>query len=357
MAVQIHELLAFAVESGASDIHLSAGETPSLRVEGEIRRLDTEKLTADEMLRMAYSIMNEKQKSIFETEKEIDFSVGLDGLARFRVNVYSHVRGVGMVLRLIPHKILSLDELGSPRVLRRIAETRRGLVLVTGPTGSGKSTTLAAMVDHINASRNAHILTVEDPLEFIHTPKNCIINQREVGGHTNSFTRALKSALREDPDVILVGELRDLETISLALTAAETGHLVFGTLHTNSAPETVDRLIDVFPPEQQQQIRVQLASSLMAVISQVLERPANRQGRIALHEILIVTPAVRNLIREGKSHQVPSIMQTSKGEGMQTMSEACRRAVDAGHLTRQQAENITNDPHLFDKPSAGLGRA
>ena len=348
MAVQIHELLSFAVESGASDIHVSAGESPCLRVEGEVRRLDSEMLSADDMMRMAYSIMNEKQKSTFETDRELDFSVGLDGLARFRVNVYNQVRGVGMVLRIIPHEVLTLDDLKAPRVLRNIAEMRRGLVLVTGPTGSGKSTTLAAMVDHINKGRHAHILTIEDPVEFVHTPKNCIINQREVGVHTSSFSRALRSALREDPDVILVGELRDLETIGLALTAAETGHLVFGTLHTNSAPETVDRLIDVFPSTQQQQIRVQLAASLMAVVSQVSERPADKKGRIALHEILMVNPAVRNLIREAKSYQIPSVMQTSRGDGMQTMAESCKKAVTDGMLTRQQAMNITNDPHLFD---------
>ena len=348
MAIKIQELLSFAVQSGASDIHLSAGEIPGLRIEGEVRRLDLEPLTPDDAMRMAYSVMNEKQKALFENESELDFSIGVEGMARFRINVFQQVRGVGMVLRLIPHEVWSLQKLGGPGVLHRIADFHRGLVLVTGPTGSGKSTTLAAMVDHINSHRHSHILTIEDPVEFVHRPKNCIINQREVGSHTTSFSRALKSGLREDPDVILVGELRDLETISLALTAAETGHLVFGTLHTNSAPETVDRLIDAFPSGQQQQIRVQLSTSLMAVVSQTLVRPLNKTGRIALYEILMVNAAVRNLIRENKSFQIPSFMQTSKGEGNQTMAEACRAAVEQGLLTRQQAHGITMDKSLVD---------
>jgi len=347
MSVHIYELLSFAVQSGASDIHLAAGEVPALRIEGEIRRLDQEPLTADQAKSMAYAIMNEKQKAIFENELELDFSIGQKGMGRFRVNVFNSVRGVAMVLRLVPEKVWTLKDLDGPKVFRRIADLTRGLVLVTGPTGSGKSTTLAAMIDHINSTRQQHILTIEDPVEFVHKPKRCVINQREVGQHSLSFAAALRSALREDPDVILVGELRDLETISLALTAAETGHLVFGTLHTNSAPETVDRLIDVFPAGQQQQIRIQLSTSLMAVISQSLVKPVHRPGRVALFEVLMANPAVRNIIRENKTHQLPSVMQTGKGDGMITMGDAAKIKVEKGFLTRQQAIMVANDPNLF----------
>ena len=348
MAIRMHELLTFAVKSGASDIHLSSGEIPAMRIDGEVRRLDAAALTNDEAKRLAYSVMNEKQKTRFEKEWDIDFSIGLKGLARFRVNIFHQTRGVGMVLRQIPSKVLTLEQIRAPKIFERIASFKKGLVLVTGPTGSGKSTTLAAIIDYINQNRSEHILTVEDPVEFVHEPQRCIINQREVGAHTKSFSNALRAALREDPDVILVGELRDLETISLALTAAETGHLVFGTLHTNSAPETVDRLIDVFPHEQQAQVRTMVSAALNAVISQTLVKPATGKGRLALHEILIVNPAVRNLIRENKLFQIPSIMQTSKGEGMQTMADACKNAVRRGQLTRHQAIQITNDPKMFD---------
>ena len=246
MSVKIDQLLTFAVEHKASDIHLAAGEVPAVRIDGEIRRLELPMLGRDDAKRLAYSIMNQKQKTRFESDLEIDFSVGLKGLARFRVNVFTQSRGVGLVLRQIPTKVLTLDEINAPKVFKRIAEMRKGLVLVTGPTGSGKSTTLAAIIDHINTSRSEHILTVEDPIEFVHSPAKCVINQREAGSHTKSFAAALRSALREDPDVILVGELRDLETVSLAMTAAETGHLVFGTLHTNSCPETIDRIVPRF---------------------------------------------------------------------------------------------------------------
>ena len=264
--VRIHEMLTFAVQHKASDIHLGAGEIPSVRIDGDVRRLDLDPLTGDDARRMAYSIMNEKQKSRFEADYEVDFSIGLQGLARFRVNVFTQARGVGMVLRQIPSRVMTLDELGAPPVMHQIASYRKGLVLVTGPTGSGKSTSLAAIIDHINKNRAEHILTIEDPIEFVHTPHKCLINQREVGSHTKSFAVALRSALREDPDVILVGEMRDLETVSLALTAAETGHLVFGTLHTNSAPETIDRIIDAYPHEQQAQVRTMLSTSLAAVV-------------------------------------------------------------------------------------------
>lgn len=349
MSIHIYELLGFAAKSAASDLHIAAGEIPALRIEGEVRRLEGEPLSQDEAKRMAYSIMNEKQKATFENNLEIDFSIGRPGLGRFRVNVFHSIKGVGMVLRLIPEKIWTLKDLNGPRIFRRISDLHRGLVLVTGPTGSGKSTTLAAMIDHINHTRQQHVLTIEDPVEFVHTPKRCLINQREVGQHSHSFAAALRSALREDPDVILVGELRDLETISLALTAAETGHLVFGTLHTNSAPETIDRLIDVFPAGQQQQIRVQLSTSLMAVVSQALVKPVHRPGRVALYEIMMANPAVRNIIRENKTHQLQSVLQTAKNEGMITMADAAKEAVEKGFLTRQQAIAVANDPNLFKK--------
>lgn len=348
MKVQIHDLLHFAVQNRASDIHAAAGEVPAVRIDGSIRRLELGPLTPDESKRLAYSIMNEKQKTIFENKLEIDFSIGLKGLARFRVNVFTQARGIGMVLRQIPSKVLTLEELAAPKVFRSIAEFKKGLVLLTGPTGSGKSTTLAAMIDHINKTRHEHILTVEDPIEFVHTPDKCIINQREIGAHTLSFSAALRSALREDPDVILVGELRDLETISLALTAAETGHLVFGTLHTNSAPETIDRVIDAYPHEQQAQVRTMLSTALMAVVTQALLPKAAGPGRVAAHEIMLVNPAIRNLIRENKLHQIPSSMQSGRGEGMQTMEMALRELALRRYITREVAINHCNNPNLFD---------
>jgi len=348
MSVRMHELLTFAVKIGASDIHVGAGEIPAMRVDGEIKRLDLPALPGEDAKRLAYSVMSEKQKTTFENDLEVDFSIGLKGLARFRINVFTQTRGVGMVLRQIPSKVLTLEEIRAPKVFERIADFKKGLVLVTGPTGSGKSTTLAAMIDHINKTRNEHILTVEDPVEFVHAPNKCLINQREVGSHTRSFGAALRSALREDPDVILVGELRDLETISLALTAAETGHLVFGTLHTNSAPETCDRIIDVFPHEQQQQVRTMASTSLMAVISQALLRKQDGKGRAAAHEIMLVNPAIRNLIRENKLYQIPSIMQTARGEGMQTMEDSLRALASSGQITRQAAMQQCNNPKLFE---------
>ncbi|MGB0638853.1 MAG: type IV pilus twitching motility protein PilT [Myxococcota bacterium] len=347
--VRIHELLSFAVQHKASDIHLAAGEVPSVRIDGDVRRLDLEILGADDARRLAYSIMNEKQKSRFENEFEVDFSIGLQGLARFRVNVFTHARGVGMVLRQIPSRVLSLEELGAPPVFHQIAGAKKGLVLITGPTGSGKSTSLAAIIDHINKTRAEHILTIEDPIEFVHTAHKCLINQREVGSHTKSFSVALRSALREDPDVILVGEMRDLETVSLALTAAETGHLVFGTLHTNSAPETIDRIIDAYPHEQQAQVRTMLSASLKAVVTQTLIRKDRGPGRVAAHEVMIVNTAIRNLIRENKLYQIPSIMQASKGEGMQLMSASVRGLVDRGLVSRERAINVMNNPKLFEE--------
>ena len=352
MKVQIHELLTFAVENKASDIHLSAGEVPAVRVDGEIRRLDLEKLSPDDAKRLAYSIMNAKQKTHFEKSMEIDFSIGLRGLARFRVNVFTQARGVGLVLRQIPSKVLSLEAIRAPKVFRRIAELRKGLVLVTGPTGSGKSTTLAAILDHINKTRAEHILTVEDPIEFVHTPDRCVINQREIGAHTHSFSAALRSALREDPDVILVGELRDLETVSLALTAAETGHLVFGTLHTNSAPETIDRVVDSYPHEQQAQVRTMLSTSLQAVVTQQLLKRAQGRGRVAAHEVMLVNNAIRNLIRENKLFQIVSIMQGAKADGMQTMEMALKDLVRRREITREQAIHAAQNPNLFDDERA-----
>jgi len=349
MQIRIHDLLKRAVEGGASDIHLASGEVPAFRVHGEIERLhDMERLTAEQSRRLAYSVMNEKQKVIFENEMELDFSFGLKGLARFRVNVFNQRKGVALVLRQIPTRVLTLEEIKAPKVFQKISEIRKGLVLVTGPTGSGKSTTLAAMIDHINKTRSEHIITIEDPLEFIHEPQKCIINQREVGAHTLSFNNALRSALREDPDIILVGELRDLETIALAMSAAETGHLVFGTLHTNSCPETIDRVIDSYPHEQQAQVRTMLSTSLMAVITQGLLRRMDGSGRVAVHEIMIVNRAIRNLIRENKLHQIPSSMETGKGAGMQTMEMALRESVRRRQISREQAMIFSNNPRLFE---------
>lgn len=348
MSVKIDQLLTFAVDNRASDIHLSAGEVPAVRIDGEIKRLDLPVLARDDAKRLAYSIMNQKQKTRFENEFEIDFSVGLKGLARFRVNVFTQSRGVGMVLRQIPSEVLTLEQIKAPRVFHRISELKKGLVLVTGPTGSGKSTTLAAIIDHINKSRHEHILTVEDPIEFVHQAKQCVINQREVGAHTKSFAAALRSALREDPDVILVGELRDLETVSLAMTAAETGHLVFGTLHTNSCPETIDRVVDSYPHEQQAQVRTMLSTSLQAVITQALLKRAEGRGRVAAHEIMLVNPAIRNLIRENKLHQITSIMQTARNEGMTTMEESLRTLAYRREITKKQAILQANNPNLFE---------
>ena len=353
MAIRIHELLKFAIDNRASDIHVAAGEKPAIRKDGEIHRLDVPPLTADDAKRLAYSMMPEKQRVAFENNLETDFALAFKGLARFRVNVFTQSRGIGLVMRQIPTKILSMEELGLPPIFSRIANFKRGLVLVTGPTGSGKSTTLAGVIDWINANRAEHILTVEDPVEFIHVPKKCIINQREVGTDTKSFANALRSALREDPDVILVGEMRDLETISLAVSAAETGHLVFGTLHTNSAPETVDRLIDAFPHEAQQQIRTMLSSSLMAVVTQALLKKAFEPGRIAALEIMIVNSAIRNLIRENKLFQIPSMMQAGRGEGQQTMAMALKDLAIRKKITRELAMQMANDPKLFDDTPIG----
>jgi len=325
----MQDLLREAADKGASDLHLSAGEPPLLRVHGDLVRIDHPAVTPEQVTELVNSIMSDAQRATFEAEHEVDFACELEGKGRFRVNVFVHSRGPGAVLRTIPTQIPALDTLHMPPVLKELCTRERGLVLVTGPTGSGKSTTLAAMVDVINQTWDAHILTIEDPIEFVHPPKRCLVNQREVGPHTNSFSNALRSALREDPDVILIGEMRDLETISLALTAAETGHLVFGTLHTSSAPKTIDRIIDVFPAGQQGQIRTMLSESLEAVVAQTLLKKKGG-GRVAACEVLIGTPAVRNLIREGKLHQITSMMQTGQRLGMQTLDMGLADLVKRG---------------------------
>ena len=356
MALRIHELLKFAIENKASDIHFAAGEKPAVRRDGEVQRLDVPALTADDAKRLAYSMMPEKQRIAFENNLETDFAIAFKGLARFRVNVFTQTRGIGVAMRQIPTRILTMEELGLPPIFNRIANFKRGLVLVTGPTGSGKSTTLAAVIDWINKNRAEHILTIEDPVEFVHPPQKCLVNQREVGTDTQSFAAALRSALREDPDVILVGEMRDLETIQLAISAAETGHLVFGTLHTNSAPETVDRLIDAFPHEAQQQVRTMLSSSLMAVVTQALIRKAFEPGRIAAQEIMIVNNAIRNLIRENKLFQIPSMMQAGRADGQQTMGMAVKDLALKKRISRDLAMQIANDPKLFDDvPAPTIG--
>lgn len=319
--MDITELLAFSVKNKASDLHLSAGLPPMIRVHGDVRRINLPPMEHKDVHGMVYDIMNDSQRKTFEETLECDFSFEIPNLARFRVNAFNQQRGAAAVFRTIPTKVMSLEELNCPKIFRDIAEYPRGIVLVTGPTGSGKSTTLAAMVNHVNENDYAHILTIEDPIEFVHESKKCLINQREVGPQTMSFSNALRSALREDPDVIMVGEMRDLETIRLALTAAETGHLVFGTLHTSSAAKTIDRIVDVFPSEEKEMVRAMLSESLRAVISQTLLKTKDGQGRVAAHEIMIGTPAIRNLIRENKVAQMYSAIQTGQALGMQTLDQ------------------------------------
>ncbi|MEQ1487318.1 MAG: type IV pilus twitching motility protein PilT, partial [Methylotenera sp.] len=315
--MDISDLLAFSVKNKASDLHLSAGLPPMIRVHGDIRKINVPALDHTQVHDMMYDIMSDGQRKVYEETLECDFSFEIPNLARFRVNAFNHNRGAGGVFRTIPSKILTLEDLKCPPIFKDIADTPRGLCLVTGPTGSGKSTTLAAMIDYINDKEFGHILTVEDPIEFVHQSKKCLINQREVGPHTLSFNNALRAALREDPDVILVGEMRDLETIRLALSAAETGHMVFGTLHTSSAAKTIDRIIDVFPAAEKEMVRSMLSESLRAVISQTLLKTKDEQGRVAAHEVMIGTPAIRNLIREAKIPQMYSAIQTGQNVGMQ----------------------------------------
>jgi twitching motility protein PilT len=322
-ANSIDELLEIMVERNASDLHVTTGTPPAIRVRGEVERLDGfDALTPEETQQLLYRILSSEQQKLLELNRQLDFSYSIPGLARFRVNVYFQRESIGAAFRLIPTELKTLEELGIPASLHVLAEKPRGLVLVTGPTGSGKSTTLAALIDEINRTRSEHILTIEDPIEFLHRHKRCIVNQREIGPDAKSFGEALRAALRQDPDVILVGEMRDLETISTALTAAETGHLVFGTLHTQSAPSTIDRIIDVFPAEQQEQVRIQIANSLQGVVTQALLPTADKMGRVPALEILLPDDAVRNLIRQGKVEQVYSVMQTNTGRGMQTMEQS-----------------------------------
>ena len=336
--MEITQLLEFSVQQGASDLHLSSGQPPIIRIHGDIQRIDAPIFDAEELQTMIYDVMNDNQRRQFESNLEADFSFELPKLARFRANIFQQNRGIAAVFRTIPSKVLTLEDLAAPEIFKEIASLHRGLVLVTGPTGSGKSTTLAAMVDHVNKNTPGHLLTIEDPIEFVHKPIRCLINQREVHRDTQSFTNALRSALREDPDVILVGELRDLETIRLALTAAETGHLVFGTLHTSSAAKTIDRIIDVFPAEEKEMVRSMLSESLQAVISQALLKKKSG-GRIAVHEIMLANSAIRNLIREAKVPQMYSVIQTSTQIGMQTLDQDLQKMVAKGFITNENARS------------------
>lgn len=334
--MDITELLAFSVKNNASDLHISAGMPPLIRVDGDIRRINVPPLEDKEVHSLIYDIMNDKQRKDYEEFLEADFSFELQDLARFRVNAFVQNRGRAAVFRTIPSRVLTLEDLNAPKVFQDISMQPRGLVLVTGPTGSGKSTTLAGMIDYVNDNKHDHILTIEDPIEFVHESKKCLVNQREVHRDTHSFSNALRSALREDPDIILVGEMRDLETIRLALTAAETGHLVFGTLHTTSAAKTIDRVIDVFPEGEKAMVRSMLSESLQAVIAQTLLK-RNGGGRVAAHEILIGTPAIRNLIREAKVAQMYSAMQTGMSLGMQTLDHSLKQLVSKGIVSRNDA--------------------
>jgi len=344
--MDITELLAFSAKNGASDLHLSAGLPPMIRVDGDVRRINLPPLDHKQVHALIYDIMNDKQRKDYEEFLETDFSFEVPGVARFRVNAFNQNRGAGAVFRTIPSKVLSMEDLGLGQVFRNISDFPRGLCVVTGPTGSGKSTTLAALLDYINETRYEHILTIEDPIEFVHESKKCLVNQREVHRDTLGFAEALRSALREDPDIILVGEMRDLETIRLALTAAETGHLVFGTLHTTSAAKTIDRIVDVFPAAEKAMVRSMLSESLQAVVSQSLLKK-NGGGRVAAHEIMISTPAIRNLIREDKVAQMYSAIQTGASVGMQTLDQCLMDLVRKGLVTSDVAKEYAKMPENF----------
>jgi twitching motility protein PilT len=346
--MDIAELLAFSVKNSASDLHLSAGLPPMIRVHGDVRRINLPPMEHKDVHAMVYDIMNDGQRKFYEENLECDFSFEIPNLARFRVNAFVQQRGAGAVMRTIPSKVLTMEDLKCPPIFKDICEFPRGIVLVTGPTGSGKSTTLAAMIDHINENDFGHILTVEDPIEFVHESKKSLINQREVGPHTLSFNNALRSALREDPDIILVGEMRDLETIRLAMTAAETGHLVFGTLHTSSAAKTVDRVIDVFPAAEKEMIRAMLSESLRAVISQTLCKTKDGHGRVAAHEIMIGTPAIRNLIREAKVAQMYSAIQTGGSLGMQTLDQNLADLLKRNVISKDEARTKASNKDNFN---------
>ncbi len=354
--VPIPELLEAMLERGASDLHVTVGTAPTIRLHGDLIRLDEYPvMDAQGLQGMIYAILPQKMRERLEQELELDMSYSLPGRARFRVNVYYQRDSLGAAFRLIPYEIRPVDELGLPSVVADLARYPRGFVVVTGPTGSGKSTTLASMVDIVNRERQAHIMTVEDPIEFLHRHKNCVVNQREVGADTHSFSQALKHVLRQDPDVILVGEMRDLETISTAITAAETGHLVFATLHTQDAPQTIDRIIDVFPPHQQQQVRVQLATTLQGIVTQQLLQTSDGAGRVVAAEVLVCTPAVRNLVREGKVHQIYSVMQAGGRFGMQTMDQSLGKLVKAGQITQQLGYERCHDPEELNRLLGGSG--
>jgi twitching motility protein PilT len=358
---EIPAILALAHENGASDVHITPGMPPVLRLRGEAVPLEGPPIDAQASREAIYAIMNDEQKRAFEETLDLDFAFEIPGLSRFRANILMQRNGVQAVFRLVPTKIKTLEELGSPPVLKQLSSLERGLVVVTGPTGSGKSTTLAAMVDYINATERLHILTIEDPIEFVHHPKKCIVTQREVGPHTKSFSNALRAALREDPDVILVGELRDLETMALAITAAETGHLVFGTLHTNSAPKTIDRIIDIFPSGQQSQVRAMLSESLEGVVAQALLPTKDGKGRVAALEVLVGVPALRNLIREDKTTQILSVIQTGSKDGMISLDQSLRELVMQGKISREVAMKHSSNPKMFEAaggaPAATPGAA
>jgi twitching motility protein PilT len=351
--MEITDLLIATHKNKASDLHISTKNPPLMRVNGDMLPLDMPALSAEEVKRMLYSIMTDQQRSDYERDLELDFSMTFASDMRFRVNTFNTIYGAAAVFRTIPTKILSLEALGAPEVLKRLCHLHKGLILVTGPTGSGKSTTLAAMIDYINNNFNKHILTIEDPVEFVHSPKRSLINQREVGGSTRSFAKALKSALREDPDVVLVGELRDLETIQLAMTAAETGHLVMGTLHTSSAAKTIDRIIDVFPSDDKEMVRAMLSVSLEAVIAQTLVKRADGRGRIAAHEIMLGSPAVRNLIREAKIPQITSMIQMGSKLGMTLMRDSLNKLYENGEISAETLREMLITGSQNEEEAAG----